>query len=292
MPAALRFVSTADSACLQAETLGPDDAGKAPPHRSGRLPFAWRLPWPLPALMGGALGLGVFRLALSLNAAPLLAALLAVLGGLLPVLTASGRWRRALVGLCTPMLLLAETGLHALPAWTWLLAALALVLAYPISAWRDAPFFPTRAGSLGALAGRVRLGPHATVLDAGCGLGHGLRALREVYPQVRLRGVERSLPLSLACRLRCPWAQVRRADMWRQSWRGIDLVYLFQRPESMPRAMEKARRELRPGAWLVSLEFEAEGWTPHERLETPGGRPLWVYRMPAGGSRRPRATRR
>ena len=64
------------------------------------------------------------------------------------------------------------------------------------------------------------------------------------------------------------------------SWAGHDLVYLFQRPESMPRALDKARSEMRRGAWLVSLEFEAAGWQLHSRLRCPDGRPLWLYRLP------------
>jgi hypothetical protein len=51
----------------------------------------------------------------------------------------------------------------------------------------------------------------------------------------------------------------------------------------MPRAVEKARRELKPGAWLVSLEFEAVDASgvplkPQARLTLEGGRPVWMYR--------------
>jgi hypothetical protein len=48
----------------------------------------------------------------------------------------------------------------------------------------------------------------------------------------------------------------------------------------MPRAMEKAAAELAPGAWLVSLEFEATGYRPLARLETVPGKPVWIYQMP------------
>lgn len=274
----------ADTALLQGGASGHT----APTHSSRRE----RFPWPLPALVAGALGLLGHRLALASGLDPALAQVAAVTAGLLPALGTRGRWRRTLVGLCTPALLIAGGLAQGLPAWPWLLAAALLLLAYPVTAWRDAPFFPTRAGALAALPGVIRLGPHATLLDAGCGLGHGLSALRAVYPDARIKGVEHSLLLSLVCRLRCPWADVRRGDMWAPSWRSLDLVYLFQRPESMARAMDKARRELRPGAWLVSLEFEAEGWTPHARLETPAGKPLWIYRMPAPATRRGRAARR
>jgi len=57
-------------------------------------------------------------------------------------------------------------------------------------------------------------------------------------------------------------------------------VYLFQRPESMARAAEKARAQLMPGAWLVSLEFEAPSLKPQAVLRCPDGRPVWLYRAP------------
>ena len=122
--------------------------------------------------------------------------------------------------------------------------------------------------------------PRSLVLDAGCGLGHGLRALHRAYPRARLEGVEWSWPLALAARLRCRQALVRRADLWAGSWAPYDLVYLFQRPETMPRAMDKAARDLPPGAWLVSLEFPAASLTPDQVLRLPDGRPLWMYRAP------------
>ena len=54
-------------------------------------------------------------------------------------------------------------------------------------------------------------------------------------------------------------------------------MYLFQRPESMTQAVTKARAELKPGAWLVSLEFAAQELEPFVVLTTPQGKPVWVY---------------
>ena len=122
----------------------------------------------------------------------------------------------------------------------------------------------------------VPLPAGARVLDAGCGLGHGLAALRNAYPEAQLEGVEWSRPLAWLAALRCPYARVRRGDMWGRPWSNQQLVYLFQRPESMARAVDKARREM-PGGWLASLEFPAPGLEPVGRL---GSRPLWIYRIP------------
>ncbi len=176
------------------------------------------------------------------------------------------------------------TSTPAVPAWAWLLPAALLLAVYPLRAWRDAPLFPTPAGALQGLAALVPLPPGARALDAGCGLGHGLAALHDEFAQARIEGVEWSWPLRLAAAARCPWARVRQGDMWRDDWSGITLVYLFQRPESMARALAKARTELAPGAWLASLEFAVPDVAPTAVLHRPGAKPVWLYQQPAGGA--------
>jgi hypothetical protein len=79
--------------------------------------------------------------------------------------------------------------------------------------------------------------------------------------------------------LRCPWARIWHGDIWQEDWSGYDLVYLFQRPETMPRAVAKAQ-EMKPGAWLVSLEFEAAELTPTAVVQASANRPVWLYQAP------------
>ncbi len=236
-------------------------------------------PWPLPALLawsgawavfGGLQGLGVSAW-LSLTLASALGVGLSLLAGTW--------WRRAMVGLGFPLSLFLS-GAASLPAWAWLLPLALLLLIYPLNAWRDAPLFPTPAHALRDLAAQASLAPGARVLDAGCGLGDGLKALREAYPQAQLHGLEWSWPLRALCALRCPWARVRQGDIWRADWSAYALVYLFQRPESMARAVAKAGAQLAPGGWLVSLEFEAASLTPQAVLRCADGRPVWLYRAP------------
>jgi len=70
--------------------------------------------------------------------------------------------------------------------------------------------------------------------------------------------------------------------MWSADWSVYDLVYVFQRPESMERVIAKASRELRPGAWLASLEFEVGSRRPTWAFVCADGRPLWLYRITGG----------
>ena len=245
-----------------------------------RLP---RLAWPIPALVAWVLAWAAYRVVLAIGLSPAFAVLVASLVGVGMSFMGGNWWRRLIIAAGLPLALLVS-GAAALPAWTWLVPLVLLVLVYPLHAWRDAPLFPTPAHALRSLAARAPLPPGALVLDAGCGLGHGLAALREAYPAVQLHGLEWSWPLRLACALRCPWARVRQGDIWRADWSPYGLVYLFQRPESMPRALAKAVTQMRPGSWLVSLEFEAQDWQPTEVMHLPDGRPVWMYQAPFAAS--------
>jgi hypothetical protein len=253
--------------------------------------------WPVTAGLAWAAGWLATRLAVEADiAAPLAVALgfavssaPVVIGARLHVDTF---WRRVLVAAGYPALLLASGLAAGLPGWLWAIPFAGLVLAYPVSTWHDAPVFPTPRGALAGLPARLALPAAPRLHDAGCGLGHGLQALRAAWPDARLSGVERSWPLRLAAALRCPWADVTQGDMWRASWSGLDAVYLFQRPESMARALAKAEAEMAPGTWLLSLEFEVPGRTADLVAHTATDRPVHAYRIAGRMDTRPKAPSR
>lgn len=236
--------------------------------------------WPLPALLTWALAWGLFLGLRALGVGAAWSVVCALLAAALAAWTGRTPWRRLFMLAGFPLSLLLSGAAGAVPGWIWLLPLVLLLALYPLGSWGDAPLFPTPAAALEGLARQAPLPDGAAVVDAGCGLGAGLLALRGQYPRVHLHGLEWSWPLTLLCRLRCRFATVRRADIWAQDWSGYRMVYLFQRPESMPRAMEKAAAELAPGSWLVSLEFEAAAYRPQTRLETVPGKPVWLYRAP------------
>ncbi len=248
--------------------------------------------WPLPALGAWGLAWTVFAV-LRWADAPLLVALAAasVAGAALGVV-ADTAWRRLFMVAGFPLSLLASGAASGLPAWAWLLPLALLALVYPLHAWRDAPVFPTPEGALRGLAALAPLAPDAHVLDAGCGLGAGLRELHREYPRAALHGLEWSWPLRLLCAWRCRFsslqkrvpARVSRGDIWAADWSVCDMVYVFQRPESMGRALEKAERDMHRGGWLVSLEFSAPNRVPSAVLEGPNGRRVWLYRIAVAAS--------
>lgn len=239
------------------------------------------LAWPLPALLTWLLAWAVF-LGMSHLLAWWLALLLAGSVSSMASFWGSNWWRRVMIAAGFPFSFLVLSA-SQLPAWGWLLPLALLLLIYPLNAWRDAPVFPTPSNALQGLSKHIQLPEQALVLDAGCGLGDGLKALHSVFPAARLHGLEWSWPLTLVCALRCRFARVRRGDIWLADWSPYQLVYLFQRPESMGRAAVKAATEMQPGSWLVSLDFALPGVEPTVLLPGPGRHCVRVYAIPLGG---------
>lgn len=244
---------------------------------------AWH--WPLTLLMAWSLGWALWLGAARLGWTGPLGLALACLPGVLAALRTPRWWRRLWLVGGFPLSLLMLGG-FSLPTWTWVGALVVLLLIYSPRAWQDAPLFPTPHHALKDLAAHAPLAQDALIFEAGCGLGDGLIALRRAYPQARLQALEWSWPLAVLAGLRCPWAHVRRGDIWAADWSAYDLVYLFQRPETMPRAWAQAQAQMRPGSWLVSLEFAVPQRRADASLDLGGGRQVWLYRM---GARPPAA---
>lgn len=237
----------------------------------------WITRWPLPALLSWLAAWFIYAavLAMGASAGPALA-LGAAVGAALGWLQ-NARWRRLIIALGFPASVLALGWQGGASGLLWLAPLALLWWLYPRRTWSEAPLFPTPRGALAQLPALAPLPPGARVLDAGCGVGDGLRELLHAYPQARVEGVEWSRPLALLARWRVRGAAARRGDLWADDWAPFALVYVFQRPESMPRVWAKACAELAPGAWLVSLDFAVPDVQPVASWQLPSGQPVWLY---------------
>ena len=134
--------------------------------------------WPLPAIAAWGLAWLVFLAAAWLRLPAWLGLAASTMVGVALAALGTTTWRRIFIAAGFPVMLAASGAGGSLPAWTWLVPLLLVLLVYPINAWRDAPLFPTPAHALDGMPTHAPLPAGARILDAGCGLGQGLVALR------------------------------------------------------------------------------------------------------------------
>lgn len=239
--------------------------------------------WPFSAILFW-LGLWLlYYLIIAFNVSSVVAMVLTLSIASILAKKVSNRWRQwILIGgfiaswfLSTPFFVV-----EAMPSWVWLLPLLVLLFSYPVQTWADAPFFPTPENALTGLSSKAPLDPGARIVDAGCGMGHALWELKKEYPLANVTGIERSTLLARIAAWRCKWTTIEQADIWKVNWSAYDMVYVFQRPESMQRTQEKAMSEMKAGSWLVSLEFEMTDCVATDKISISHGKIVWLYQMP------------
>ncbi|MCL1908117.1 MAG: class I SAM-dependent methyltransferase [Holophagaceae bacterium] len=173
----------------------------------------------------------------------------------------------------------------AVPVWLYPLLLLVLMMIYGGSIATRAPLYNSGLACWKELAELIPNEADARFVDLGAGLGGPLAYLARHRPQALLMGVEASPLIWLIGRLRtirfghrCAY---RLGSLWKTDIREADVVYAFLSPAPMAELWAKARREMRPGALLVSHSFEVPGQTPLRRIPLPGrkGACLLVYNV-------------
>ena len=78
-------------------------------------------------------------------------------------------------------------------------------------------------------------------------------------------------------------ARVIRGDMYTVELSDADVVILFLSAKANLRLQDRLRRELRPGARVVSYYHPIWGWTPEQIGEAKAGHQIYLYRIPEAG---------
>ena len=152
---------------------------------------------------------------------------------------------------------------------------------------------PTTGGALYVSTSRVRISAFMDVVpmtagqllvDIGCGDGRVLRKVRKRY-DVRVVGYELNLLAYLKAKVLCFGLQnteVKWRDFWKADLSEADVVFCYLFPDVMKDLASKLRSELKPGAVVVSCNFDLPGFIP-ERILRPGNSlhnsPIYVYRV-------------
>lgn len=158
-----------------------------------------------------------------------------------------------------PLIVLA--GMLDIPPGWYLAAFLLLFVVYWRVGQSRVPLFLSSRQTAGAIAALL---PEEAcrVVDLGCGNGMLLRRLAHLRPDCSFVGVEYAPLPWLWARLTCTGVhncQIIRGDYWRMSLADYRLVYAFLSPVPMPDLWQKACREMKAGARLISNTFEVPG---------------------------------
>lgn len=127
-----------------------------------------------------------------------------------------------------------------------------------------APFVPSTRMTANAMAKIAHLGPGKTVYDLGSGDGR-LLMLAGSYG-ARAVGVEINPFLVLFTRLRAFFSPYRGRitvlwkDLWKTDLSAADVVFIYLLPWRMDELAAKLKRELKPGALVISNSFIFPDW--------------------------------
>ncbi|EKD87455.1 MAG: hypothetical protein ACD_36C00073G0002 [uncultured bacterium] len=125
------------------------------------------------------------------------------------------------------------------------------VLYLCISFFTGAPFVPSNKNSVAAMIEIAKLKPGMKIYDLGSGDG---RILMEATNKgAHAVGIEMNPYLVLWSRIRK--LQVRWQSFWRTNISDADVIFVYLLPNHMRKLEKKLKRELRPGALVVSNSF-------------------------------------
>jgi trans-aconitate methyltransferase len=162
--------------------------------------------------------------------------------------------------------------------------AYVLSVAVVLPVTRGALYVSTSRKRIAAFLDAVPVQPGQVVIDLGCGDGRVLRMVRRRYGTCTI-GYEMNPVAYIKARILCAGVgdiSVRMQNFWKADLSAADVVFCYLFPDVMVRLSEKLRRELKPGATVVSCNFELPGWQPG-RILRPGNSlhndPIYIYKI-------------
>ncbi len=149
----------------------------------------------------------------------------------------------------------------------------------------DALWQPTDRVTVRRILHLARVKEGERVLDLGCGDGRIVVAAArefnahatgiEIDPVRVLWARAWTLLAGVSSRTRILWGNMYSANL-----AGADVVILFLSPTANYKLQERLRRELKPGARIVSYYHPMWGWEPEEIGVAKSGYLLYLYRTP------------
>jgi SAM-dependent methyltransferase len=149
-----------------------------------------------------------------------------------------------------------------------LLVSLGLLAGFLIGGLLGAPWVPARNSDVEAMLEAADLRANQLYVELGC--GDGRLVVAAVKKGARAIGYEINPLLWLFAWMRCirySRAHIRLANFWPKPLNEADVVMAFLMPKFMPRLASKAKKELKPGARLISYIFQIPDKHPVKKTD-------------------------
>lgn len=144
-----------------------------------------------------------------------------------------------------------------------------------------APWLPSRRRDLSRIFKLADLKPGQIFYDLGCGDGKVVLFAADHFKALII-GLEISLPFYLICQLRKFFRQrsnliFKFKNLFKEDLSAADVVYFFGIPEKINRRLvSKLKKELKPGAKIISYSFKLNDWTA-KIIDRPTKNDLPIY---------------
>ncbi len=118
--------------------------------------------------------------------------------------------------------------------------------------------------------------------DLGCGDGRMVLYAGKNFT-VQAIGIEFLFPLFVVCKIRQIFSggkniEFKKKNLFHEKISSADVVYVFGLPHTLAQGLkEKFKKELKPGARVVSYAFQIQGLVP-EVIDKPGKKYNAIYR--------------
>lgn len=190
-------------------------------------------------------------------------------------------WWWLAIELVFPLALLQTRTVAIHPAF-FLAAFLVLLTIYWSTFRTQVPYFPSGQRAWDAVADLLPQHKPLSVIDIGSGLGGFVLDLAERRRDASVTGIELApLPWLVSyLRARCMGSRARfeRGDYHKLDFANYDAVFAYLSPAAMSGLWQKASREMRPGAILISYEFVITEKPPDLSIVARGRGPaLYVW---------------
>ncbi|HBF67561.1 MAG TPA: hypothetical protein DDW36_04010 [Candidatus Magasanikbacteria bacterium] len=161
---------------------------------------------------------------------------------------------------------------------------LVLLFTFSYAGLRGAPWVPTKNNDMARFLRLANIQPGEKMYDLGCGDGRMVCAAGSAGAQAK--GFEVSVFPFLIAKLRRLLQKNKKnisiafRDFWFINLRDADVVYVFLMPKIYERLEEKFKKELRPGARVITYVWPLEAWQPQEISEEKGFPKMYSYIVP------------